>query len=239
MLGTEEVVSTSIDIILEAARGCNNLNLRTRNLHYYTLTTELVVHQKLEHLDHTRQTIHSQIMEEDVPLVGLEKSKKSAHELPQKVLASDAKSLRSRIWSRIWIGFLVFFIIILPIGLIFILIFCVTITFNPGCGEIPTISVRLVVPDLTFGSLTVTEARAIDLSWNLIMGRCLPFSMAIIFYKVATGALTRIAERAPVSYRLFATMTLDLHALTTVVPIARSAVTTAGWRAKTTLWFLL
>lgn len=180
----------------------------------------------------------SQTMQDGLPLVGLDNFDKSAHGLPRKVLISNAKSLPKRVWLRIWMGSLIFFIIISPIGLSFgIILGAHSGGFNSGCGQPNELS--LVAPDKTFGTLTINQARLIDLAWNLIMGRCIPFSMAIVFYKVATGALMRIAERAPVTYNVFATVTLDLHALTSLIPIAKSAVRTTGWRAKATLWFLL
>jgi hypothetical protein len=99
--------------------------------------------------------------------------------------------------------------------------------------------VSFLAPDTLFGNFTVTEVRAIDVSWNLAMGRVLPFGMAVVFFKVASIALLRIAEGTGVTYDLFATVTLNLHAWQAALPLAKATLRTAGWKAKAAMAFML
>jgi hypothetical protein len=145
--------------------------------------------------------------------------------------------LHRTLWGSLCLLFTVFY----PVGMTVLLVF---MSPNPGpdgdpCGVETMTSASLLAPDTLFGNLTVTEARAIDLSWNLTMGRLVPFLMALVFFKVATVALVRIAESTGVTYELFATVTLNLHAWQAVWPLAKGAVRTAGWKAKAAMLFML
>jgi hypothetical protein len=96
-----------------------------------------------------------------------------------------------------------------------------------------------LAPDMAFGNFTITDARAIDVSWNLVVGRGLQAIMAVVTYYVACTALLRIAEMVPVSYELFATTTLSSFSMSALVPLARAVIRTQGWRAKIAISFLL
>jgi hypothetical protein len=96
-----------------------------------------------------------------------------------------------------------------------------------------------LAPTLTFGNFTITEVRAIDLTWNLVAGRGLQGGLALVTYQVANAALLRMAEAVPVSYRTFEAISISQLSLFAVVPLAKAVRRTGGWRAKITLVVLL
>ena len=60
----------------------------------------------------------------------------------------------------------------------------------------------------TLETFTITEARAVDLTWNLVVGRGLQTLIGFVSYRVACYGLLRVAETVPVSYDLFQTVAL-------------------------------
>lgn len=76
-------------------------------------------------------------------------------------------------------------------------------------------------------------ARAIDLSWNLVMGRGLQGGLAPLTYRVANAALLCIAETIPLSYRTFEAITISQLNLSALWPLSKAVYYTGGWRAKT------
>lgn len=97
----------------------------------------------------------------------------------------------------------------------------------------------LLVPNLTFGNLTITQARAIDVGWNLVVGRGGQGILGFASYRASAAALVRIAERTPVSYDVFGALSLQPQPLEAIVPLLKSVLRTTGARAKITLGFLL
>ncbi|KAH7138665.1 hypothetical protein B0J11DRAFT_588081 [Dendryphion nanum] len=62
------------------------------------------------------------------------------------------------------------------------------------------------------GQLSFTEAKIIDILWDIIVGRGGQFLLAIISWKVFASYLTVCMEVEPVSYQLFRTMFLENEA---------------------------
>jgi hypothetical protein len=91
-----------------------------------------------------------------------------------------------------------------------------------------------VAPDIVFGNLTITQVRAIDLTWNLAAGRGLQGLIGLTTYKVANAALLRLAETVPLSYRAFEVVSISRLSLSAVGPLAQAVLRTGGWRAKST-----
>ena len=58
-------------------------------------------------------------------------------------------------------------------------------------------------PDMTFGNLTVSQAQAIDISWNLFIDRGLQGLIRFTSYQTVTRSFTRIVEIISISYKLF------------------------------------
>ena len=61
--------------------------------------------------------------------------------------------------------------------------------------------------------LTFTQAKAIDVIWQLFVGAGGRFVMAWIAYKGFMDGLTRQLEGTPMSYRLYASMIFDTNSL--------------------------
>ena len=88
--------------------------------------------------------------------------------------------------------------------------------------------------------LTFTQAKAIDVIWQLFVGAGGRFVMAWVAYKVFMDGLTRQLERTPVSYRVYASMTFDTNSLFSVWYALTAVYYSRGWRSKTFLaWFCL
>ncbi|KAF2176143.1 hypothetical protein K469DRAFT_700385 [Zopfia rhizophila CBS 207.26] len=63
--------------------------------------------------------------------------------------------------------------------------------------------------DLTFGKLTFSQAKLIDVAWDLFIGRGAQMLAWYISYIVFSDALLRLIERHPASFRTFAYITLE------------------------------
>lgn len=160
------------------------------------------------------------------------------------------RPLPERRRSRLWTIFMRILVAVLPFGAAaagITLPIYMLFAWNTGdgsfdqtlCGIDYTSGAALITPDMTFGNFTITEARTIHISWNLIVGRGLQGIFGFILYRVGCGALLRIAERVPISLELFKTITLHPLSLSSIIPLARGFTRTSGSRARITLVFLL
>ncbi len=84
--------------------------------------------------------------------------------------------------------------------------------------------------------LTFTQAKAIDVIWQLLGGAGGRFLMAWISYKVFMDGLTRLAERSPVSFDLYISLTFSTTSLYSAWYSLKAVISSKGWRNK---WFLL
>ncbi|KAL2047574.1 hypothetical protein N7G274_000615 [Stereocaulon virgatum] len=88
--------------------------------------------------------------------------------------------------------------------------------------------------------LTFTQAKAIDVMWQLFVGAGGRFVMAWVAYKIFMDGLTRQLERTSVSYRVYASMTFDTNSLFSVWYALTAVYYFRGWRSKIFLaWFCL
>ena len=88
--------------------------------------------------------------------------------------------------------------------------------------------------------LTFTEAKAIDVIWQLFVGAGGRFVMAWIAYKVFMDGLTRQLELSSMSYQLYASITFSTTSLFSVWYAVKAVYYTKGWRSKFFLaWFVL
>lgn len=88
--------------------------------------------------------------------------------------------------------------------------------------------------------LTYTEAKAIDIAWQLLMGAGGRFVMAWISYRVFMDGLTRLAEQTPISYTLYTSLTFSTTSLFAVWYSIKTIFFSKGWRIKGfLLWFTM
>lgn len=88
--------------------------------------------------------------------------------------------------------------------------------------------------------VSFATAKLIDLAWDLIVGRGGQIILAWLSYRVFTEALMRITEERPVSYELFASVTLHSGSLQTFFAILPTAIRIKGWRGNMALaWMAL
>ena len=86
--------------------------------------------------------------------------------------------------------------------------------------------------------LSFTEAKAIDVIWQLFVGAGGRFWLAWISYKVFMDGLTRLVEHSPISYKLYASLTFSTTTLQSTYQALKGVFFTKGWRGKLfLLWF--
>lgn len=83
--------------------------------------------------------------------------------------------------------------------------------------------------------LDFTEAKMIDLFFDLLVGQGGRFLMAAISYIVFMDALLRSMEITPISYKLYASLVFSPTSLVATWQSIRAISTIKGWRAKTYL----
>lgn len=86
--------------------------------------------------------------------------------------------------------------------------------------------------------LTFTQAKVIDVIWQLVVGAGGRICLAWISYVVFMDGLTRLIEHSPVSYLLYASMTFQTTSIYTTWYAMTAVVASKGWRSKLFLaWF--
>jgi hypothetical protein len=139
---------------------------------------------------------------------------------------------------------LLVFLLGVPLGLICGM-FSVLLVWRPFlfypyyCGPVPGTMDAIFAPDFTFGNFTIAQARAIDLSWNLFMGRGLQAIVGFASYRIVTGGLLRIAESNPMSYEVFVSTVFNTNSIVAVGTLATAIRSTHGFRFRATLTFFL
>ncbi|CZR56068.1 uncharacterized protein PAC_05956 [Phialocephala subalpina] len=93
--------------------------------------------------------------------------------------------------------------------------------------------------DVTFGQLTYAEAKAIDLFWNMLVGRGLQSFLIFISCKVFYSVLMFMAERHPVNYELFMAMSMTPTASNGIGPMLRSIIINSDVKSRAMLLWLL
>jgi hypothetical protein len=108
-----------------------------------------------------------------------------------------------------------------------------------GCGPEANSIESVFAPDVTFGNFTISAVRAIDLSWNLLVGRGLQLVLGLSSYRIVTGALLRLAENVPVTYEVIVATVFSTNSLAALGIVAPAIKLVPGFRHKATLIFLL
>lgn len=104
-----------------------------------------------------------------------------------------------------------------------------------GCGPMRGSLDAIFAPDFTFGNFTISGARAIDLSWNLVVGRGLQASVAWASYQIVTGAMLRIAESVPVTFEVLVALVFSTNSLAPVGHLFTAVKSAKGFRFKANL----
>ena len=88
--------------------------------------------------------------------------------------------------------------------------------------------------------LTFTEAKSIDVVWQLFVGAGGRLWLAWISYKVFMDGLTRLTEQSPISYDLYASLAFSTSSLWTTYSALKGLLFAKGWRVKVFLcWFAM
>lgn len=107
-------------------------------------------------------------------------------------------------------------------------------TFTPSHS--PTFSLwdgsGLFQITLTWGHMTFSQAKALDVLWDIVVGRGGQFILLYIAFKVFTMALSRTMETEPVSYGTFESMAFTSPTFVSPFILIRDFVTNRGLRAR-------
>lgn len=111
------------------------------------------------------------------------------------------------------------------------------LTRPPTCVEG---SLGLLAPDGVYGNFTLGEARAVDMAWNLVIGRGGQAVVGLVAYGVYTDALMRIIEITPVSFEMYAAMAIHPNQVWSLLPISKSVWNLRGIRPTLIMiWIVL
>ncbi|KAJ2904405.1 hypothetical protein MKZ38_008078 [Zalerion maritima] len=88
--------------------------------------------------------------------------------------------------------------------------------------------------------LSFEQARIIDITWNIVLGRGIQGIVAVIAYRLATQTLVRIGEVTPVPYDFFISAAFFPTSLTSILPFCAGMWGIKGWRPKAAVsWLVL
>jgi hypothetical protein len=93
--------------------------------------------------------------------------------------------------------------------------------------------------DLRFGRFNYGSAKALDLAWNWIVGRGLQALFTLIAYRVFNDALLRAAEMTPLSYELYASVSLYSTKPDVLWQLLKGIAKHGNWRTKAIFSYLL
>ncbi|KAF2181873.1 hypothetical protein K469DRAFT_258610 [Zopfia rhizophila CBS 207.26] len=97
----------------------------------------------------------------------------------------------------------------------------------------------LFVLDLTFGSFPFSQAKLIDVAWDLFIGRGCQLIAWLISYTVFSDALLRVIERHPASYQTFTHIALEGPSLASTWALLKDLFRTRSKRTWTLFAYML
>jgi hypothetical protein len=86
--------------------------------------------------------------------------------------------------------------------------------------------------NLRFGAFNYGSAKALDLAWNWIVGRGLQALLTLLAYRVFHDALLRAAEMTPLSFELYAALSLYATRLDVIWQLMKAMARKGNWRTK-------
>ncbi|KAI0886904.1 uncharacterized protein GGS22DRAFT_118950 [Annulohypoxylon maeteangense] len=94
--------------------------------------------------------------------------------------------------------------------------------------------------NLGVGNLTFTQAKAIDISWDIVIGRGGQALLAFTSWRVFADYVTTSMEFAPITYAIFSTMYLqDEPSILSVSRIIRIFISGRGLKSKLAMAFMI
>ncbi|KAI0889345.1 uncharacterized protein GGS22DRAFT_153679 [Annulohypoxylon maeteangense] len=114
-------------------------------------------------------------------------------------------------------------------------------TFNPIISEYNAWAMSgFFKINLGFGNLTFTEAKVVDIFWDIIIGRGLQASMAFMSWHVFTIYVTTLMEFTPVTYAVFFTVFLQNEpTLYSTFSIVRAFISQRRLRSRIAMVFMI
>jgi hypothetical protein len=85
---------------------------------------------------------------------------------------------------------------------------------------------------LTWGHLTFSQAKALDVAWDIVIGRGGQFNLLYVAFKVFAMTLSRTMETEPVSYGAFESMVFTSPTFVSPFILIRDLVTNRELRAR-------
>lgn len=90
------------------------------------------------------------------------------------------------------------------------------------------------------GNFTLSEAKAIDISFNLFVGRGIQAQLLAISYFATTDILMRLTENTPVRFDLFSALAFSPATFSTTYRVVKGIFNLRGWRGKCIMvWIFL
>ncbi|KAF2462872.1 uncharacterized protein BDR25DRAFT_308104 [Lindgomyces ingoldianus] len=97
----------------------------------------------------------------------------------------------------------------------------------------------LFVLDYTFGSFLFSQAKTIDVAWDVCVGRGAQFIAWYVAYVVFSDALLRVIERHPASYHTFTRICLEGPSLTLMWVLLKNIFQAQSKRTWTLFFYML
>jgi hypothetical protein len=97
---------------------------------------------------------------------------------------------------------------------------------------------ELFTLDFTFGRLTFSQAKVLDVAWDLGLGRGVQLVAWWVSYKVFSDALLRVIERHPATYETFMTIMLDGASMSSMWALFKDLFRTRSKRTKWLFFYL-
>lgn len=93
--------------------------------------------------------------------------------------------------------------------------------FSPGATWEIMDSSYFFTPNLSFGSMSFTQVKVIDIAWDLIIGRGGQLALALVNYRVFNEWLVYHMEHHFTSYKLYAAVAFETTTLSTLGVLAK------------------
>jgi hypothetical protein len=93
--------------------------------------------------------------------------------------------------------------------------------------------------NLRFGYFNYGSAKALDLAWNWIVGRGVQVLLTLLAYRVFNDALLRAAEMTPLSFDLYARLSLYTTRLDVLWHVLKALCRKGNWRTKAIFVWLI